>query len=809
MSKKEINVHGDECFMRRLGCRLCNVKARRRCIEWRDKILLSVLFVGLTHVLAYIMPDSATVTKTGVAIGICFYLSVLLDAGWFFYLLAPVVRRRIFNAVLFMALFVWGCVLYYSAPVDDSNRCTVKIERQIEAPNRTVAAFFPSRGGFEVVATGSDKAGPNASTADDGAGLRLHYFIFHTSVLFYVALITFSIFGRGIVNNARKWVSSWWKLNVFWGRSKAGLLLARNITETTVKDQVFFMLQQQSGDGDEWRALTQDIDSMDAIWAFTHDSNDVETAVSRDTLAQTKGRRHFFMDESGHVNVSRADRLVSVLRGKKPGRGFRGFCSAVRAGVLRWWLKGCPKPFFYVRVESSADELTFQRWAAGVRDVVTPVLLRESQLIAKDFISKYPLLKAPRVEIDEEKAVVAEGGFKVLILGFGAAGQDILNELVCNGQFLDSHGNVAPFSVDVVEQDPKVVDEYCIRRPLVCNEYKVHFAKGVRVEDETFDRWFKTRLNDYNRIIVCLNGDGKTLAIANKVVEFARRYGVHIPPNVVYARVTDPARHRYVKVFSLFEKGEPHEKERIITLFGNLSDIYSFSRIDAEVVDTMAKVLNSRYGNFGRDLGDVKKREEDWTRASFFDQLSSRAAAEGLRNLLLLRGLDYRANVAGRLFAAIPYSDVDEPMTDDSYYAKDSVLRTLAVDEHLRWNAFHTMMGFRPWPVLDEDRKAAGLGLDALNDIPGPRPKKIRANQLETIGKHADIVPFDKLPDIDMRLKEWNTGKTLAELGMARKDFEGLAPDSAQAYDIAFCQIVGKAAQFAEMPIVKPVPMEA
>ena len=206
MSKKEINVHGDECFMRRLGCRLCNVKARRRCIEWRDKILLSVLFVGLTHVLAYIMPDSATVTKTGVAIGICFYLSVLLDAGWFFYLLAPVVRRRIFNAVLFMALFVWGCVLYYSAPVDDSNRCTVKIERQIEAPNRTVAAFFPSRGGFEVVATGSDKAGPNASTADDGAGLRLHYFIFHTSVLFYVALITFSIFGRGIVNNARKWM---------------------------------------------------------------------------------------------------------------------------------------------------------------------------------------------------------------------------------------------------------------------------------------------------------------------------------------------------------------------------------------------------------------------------------------------------------------------------------------------------------------------------------------------------------------------------------------------------------------------------
>lgn len=810
MNGNETNVSGEACFMKKLECRLCSVKARRRCLEWKDKILLSFFFVALTYFLARLMPDSTSVTKVGVALGVCFYLSVLLNAGWFFYLFAPFVRRRIFNAVLFMALFVWGCVLYYSAPVDDSNRNTVKVERQIEAPNRTVAAFFPSRGGFETVAPGNEKGTQDkgGGGSDGGAGLRLHYFIFHTSVLFYVALITFSIFGRGIVNNARKWVISWWKLNVFWGRSNAGLLLARNIIETTVRDQVFFMLQQKSGDGDEWRTLTQDIDNMDAIWSFTYDSNDVETDVSLDTLAQTKGRRHFFMDESGHVNVSRADRLVTVLRNKKPGRGFRGLCSAIRAGVLRWWLEGCPKPFFYVRVESSADELTFQRWAVGVRDVVTPVLVRESQLIAKDFIKRYPLLYAPGIEVDEAKAVVTKGEFKILILGFGAAGQDILNELVCNGQFLDSQGKAAPFSVDVVEQDPDVVDEYCIRRPLVCNEYKVHFVKSVRVEDETFDKWFKDKLTDYNRIVVCLGGDSKTLAIANKVVEFARRHSVHIPPNVVYARVTDPARNRYVRVFSLFDKGAAHEKERIITLFGNLSDIYSFNRIDVEVVDTMAKVLNSRYGNFGRDLGDAVKREEDWDNASFFDQLSSRAAAEGQRNLLLLRGLDYRENVAGRFFKEIPYADVDAPMTDDSFNDEGSVLRNLSIDEHLRWNAFHIMMGYRPWSVLEQDRKTAGLEPDALNDIPGPRPKKVRANQLATIGKHADIVPFDKLPDVDIQLKKWNTGKSLAELKLERKDFEGLAPDSSQAWDVAFCQIVGKVAQTAGLSIVKPIPAE-
>ena len=810
-----MNSYERNCFMKKLGCRFCSIKTRRKCCEWRDKVLFSVLFLAMTATLGHAMPDSSTVTPWAVVLDVIFYLSVILNAGWFFYLFSPLVRRRIFNAILFMGLFVWGCVLYYCSPVDDSNRNTAQIERQIEAPNRTVAAFFPSRGGFETVANGanSDKKNGNGQDAGKtpsrnyGFGLRLHYFIFHTSVLFYVALITFSIFGRGIVNSVRKWVTSWWKLNVFWGRSNAGLLLARNITETTVGDQVFFMLQQKSGDGDEWRTLTQDIDNMDAMWAFTYDSNTVETDVSRDTLAKTKGRRHFFMDESGHVNVSRADRLVAVLRTKKPGRGLRGLCSALRAGVLRWWLRGCPKPFFYVRVEASADELTFQRWAAGVRDVVTPVLIRESQLIAKDFIQRYPLLKAPGVEVDGNKAVVAKGEFKILVLGFGAAGQDILNELVCNGQFLNEQGKVTPFSVDVVERDQEVVKEYCIRRPLVCKcegedmgfDIKFHHCK---VEEKEFDDWFRKGMTTYNRIIVCLNGDDKTLAIANKVVEFARRQGVRIPPNVVFARVTDPARNRYVKIFSLFDRGEPQEKERVITLFGNLSDIYSFDRIDVEVVDKMAKVLNSRHGDFGRELSDAKQMEKDWDGASFFDQLSSRAAAEGQRNLLLLRKLDYRANVEGQLFREVSFGDVDAPMTNESFLSKGSVLRTLSVDEHLRWNAFHLMMGYRPWHILN---RRPDQDPDARNDIPEPRPKKIKANQLATIGKHADIVEFDTLPDVDIQLKKWNTGKTLEELNMERKDFEGLTPDSAQAWDIAFCQIVGKVANAAGRTIVKPV----
>jgi hypothetical protein len=116
------------------------------------------------------------------------------------------------------------------------------------------------------------------------------------------------------------------------------------------------------------------------------------------------------------------------------------------------------------------------------------------------------------------------------------------------------------------------------------------------------------------------------------------------------------------------------------------------------------------------------------------------------------------------------------------------------------------MMGYRPWHILD---RRPDQDPDARNDIPEPRQKKIKANQLATIGKHADIVEFDALPDVDIQLKKWNTGKTLEELNMERKDFEGLTPDSAQAWDIAFCQMVGKVANAAGQAIVKPILPEA
>ena len=470
--------------------------------------------------------------------------------------------------------------------------------------------------------------------------------------------------------------------------------------------------------------------------------------------------------------------------------------------------------------------------------------------------------------IDKKTAQVKVDEINVLIIGFGAAGQDVLNEIVCNGQFVKEYGKdgkAVPvhLHVDIVERDEKVIEEYCIRHPLATRHpkfsdirygnrrydvnfipgsfkegdrlsavevggkrYEVNLEKSVRVEDKTFDDWFRGRLDDegkkcpYDRIIVCLNGDEKTLGIAHKIVEFTRRYCSTIDPDVVFARVKDPSRNRYLqqrKGWTIFSKNKEtstdKDKEHLcITLFGNMKDIYSFERINVEDVDTMAKILNNRHGNCGQNVEDEKDhvKEEAWGKASFFDQLSSRAAAEGQRNILLLLGMDYRENLReekgkdGKVREkVVPWKDVDD-LVNGFGDEKKLLLRTLAINEHLRWNSFHLMQGYRPWNVLDRSD-------DPLRDLPEEirkkqiEQKKVKANQLGAIGRHADIIEFERLPDVDMKIAEMNAQKSREELHLRREGFVWLAPYCAQGYDVAFCQIVGKVAKEAGKEIVRPI----
>lgn len=749
------------------------------------KFIISVVGGLLQLVAGYLMPYPGVdtgLTLGGILSSTVFYLLIILNSGWWFYLLTPWVRNRMVNIFMFIVLFIFGSELYFFTPVDGNEECgNVRLERQIQAPNRTIAAFFPSRGGYETVGHFRSCDRKSRGTGDTR---RIAYFLFHSAVLFYVALLTFAVFGRGFVNRVLKCCVRNRHLNVFWGRSDAAILLARNILNDRPEDEVFFSLNRRLGDGDDRKKLTLDLDGMDALWAFNDDTDECDLDDDS-SFGLAKGYRHFFFSDSVHENLVRANRVVCLY--KEIGRPH-----------CIWWRLRHPilsyyrwtRPYLYVRVKTPQEEENYATWAANVRNYVNPVLVQESRLIARSLLKgDDSLLKMPDVKDGLKNGCVTKGEFRFLLIGFGSCGQDVLQELICNGQFLRSRGQPVPFAVDVVEKDETVIAQYKRAHPGLCEMYHVNFKGGIRVETEAFDEWVTENIVKYGRVIVCLNGDAMNMGIASQIVEVARCNGKTVKANVVYAKVSDHIRNIHAPkgtMWTIFSKNESEAGPEPVPIrfFGDLKNIYRMSELDAEKSDEMAKVLNVWY-NKEKIPEDRQIVEDVWNKAPVFDQMSSRASAEGHRNLLALLG--YEAVPAGD-----PRPEVKLP---SALFEKESALaETLAETEHLRWNAFHFTRGFRCWDVL-----GSGLNVLDVDKIKKQdRDGKVRANQLSHAGRHAYLVPFDKLPDVDLKLARLND-KACAK---KREDFVGENKGGTQHNDIGFCRLIPDAAHAVGLKIV-------
>lgn len=679
--------------------------------------------------------------KWGAAV--FYYLIVLVFAGWLFSIFSFMLRKTVVGVVCFAILFVWGSASYFMWHVDeDDSRVQTPLQakskahgnsfvgffqQQLEAPNRAISAFFPSRGGFEHI---------------DGKH-RFHYFVFHMLVIAFVAAVMFSHFGRGLVNRFKKrYVIRKGRLNVFWGVDDVGRMLARNIVETTSDQEVAFLLPDEVRFDDErFKEVVWQLDLFGAVWVLAD--------LERPSLSNVRGHRHFFLDESGHRNVSRANQLVDVMR----KRGIRH----------------PDEVYLYVRIEADEDERIFFKWAENVKEYVTPIFIRESDMIARRFIEANPMLKCPGITTDPEKATVS-GSFRILLLGLGTTGQSILREMVSNGQFK----GVSGFSVDVVEGNPAVVEAYKAQHEEAMREYDIKFVDNVKVEGPGFEDFLAKNMRLYNRIVVCLSGDVMNIRVASRIAHFVTPDGIGPDPDVLFVRVSDPNRRSYF------------DSQSGMKLFGDLRDVYSLATLDFDPIDTMAKILHGEWEKDKSAAGLTRA----WHRASFNDQRSSRASALGERNLARILG-----------FEVVPMSDERIAVKVEEFYDALSVLvgattreTILAEDEHLRWNAYHRMLGYSRWD---------------LKNPPLEQVRQKKANQLDTFGKHACLVDFAALPDVDYAIACAVDPTAKGRLkpsdfaGNVQVVVDGKQKSSLQAYDYMFVRKIWENATAAGMKIVR------
>ncbi len=355
------------------------------------------------------------------------------------------------------------------------------------------------------------------------------------------------------------------------------------------------------------------------------------------------------------------------------------------------------KPAVFILAGESLENTFLLDWIEQAKAQADIHLVSEQNLIAEKFVRDYPMLDSPGIQYDRNEAAVT-GKFSVLLLGFGNQGKALLSAIISNAQF---KGTV--FRADIADSSAEAFHSFAIRCPDAVKNYHIAFHQMNAAEPE-FHQWFSERARDYNRIIVCFGSDTQNMETVNMLRKIFQENRIPLPENLLFARL---------------RSGDLYALSRACPLpfhvFGEISGIYNYDMIVAEKTDIAARQLNAVWS--GKNVSP----EQEWRNVSFFSQKSSRASAMGQQRILYLLG--FTENSAGR---PATYEEISA--------AIEKNIMILAGDEHLRWNAFHLLHGVRPW--------------DLQNPPLASVPVK-KCNQIAHCNRHACLVPFDQLPEVD------------------------------------------------------------
>ena len=145
--------------------------------------------------------------------------------------------------------------------------------------------------------------------------------------------------------------------------------------------------------------------------------------------------------------------------------------------------------------------------------------------------------------------------------------------------------------------------------------------------------------------------------------------------------------------------------------------LLSLASLSAEQADREAILLNSAY--------DPSPRSdwEKWVACDSFSKMSSRASADFMPALVKASGSSAAELVSG------------------AWQPSPELLRVLGETEHLRWCAFHSVMGYSPMPRAQFEENAAIWARCRAEGVPCP----VRISKDPVARFHACLVPWEEL----------------------------------------------------------------
>ncbi len=461
--------------------------------------------------------------------------------------------------------------------------------------------------------------------------------------------------------------------------------------------------------------------------------NDRSIDLGRECREAGAGSVVFIADDADHSTVTDLNNMgMSVISGPSAAASDKSVMRRLRAGKRRitvYAMEEEDQDLFYALglkealKEAGADPENTAVTLPGAEDIITTMLqvspdqygfgyvnvYDSAMLAARALIKTCPPWDLLRFGSDGR----AQEDFDCAIVGFGRHGQAVLKQLIMNSQFAGSTFHAAVFSPNF-ENEAGYMKAECAS---MFENYDINSfnADGRSIE---FYSYVDKHIGSLKLIAVCTGDEGSDREISDNLMMYLKRRSAQ---HICVVRCGDDGV-RYQETV-----GSP-----IIT-----ANINSLEYLSAQKADRDAIIINSTYD--GSDRTDWEK----WVGCDSFSKMSSRASADFIPAFIRAAG-----------------SSADEVMSGNWPPASD-VLEALGETEHLRWNAFHFVMGYSPMSDEAFDKRAEAYRKCISRGMPGIRLSKDSENRT-----HACLISWDELD----RLSEKESAITGREVDYKQYD---------------------------------------
>ena len=302
----------------------------------------------------------------------------------------------------------------------------------------------------------------------------------------------------------------------------------------------------------------------------------------------------------------------------------------------------------------------------------------------------------PWESISFQKSGRASEDFECVVLGFGRHGQAVLRQFLINGQFAGSTFQAAVFS-PLYEQE---AGYFMAESPEVFANYSISFfAEDAR--SRSFYEYLSRHLSTIRQIAICTGSDESNREISDSLMLYLKDH--HAEQICVLQCGSAGVRYQQAVGSEVLRAG-----------------IYTEEILSPRKADRNAVLINAFYDS--SDRTDWEK----WVACSSFDKMSSRASADFTPAFLQASGC------------------TKEEVMSGSWVPDKELLESLAETEHLRWMAYHFVMGYSPMKKEQFEENARCIRKCQQEG----KPCTIRLTKDTDQRIHACLIPWDELDEL-------------------------------------------------------------